>query len=188
MSEIINEILSHTESRMEKTKEVLRRDLAGIRTGRASPAFVKPIKVEYEGMIIPLEQLAMISVPEPRLIVIQPWDKNAIPAIEKAILKSDLGVTPVVDGMVIRLPLPELTEERRRELVKLVNKRVEEARIAVRNIRRDALEEIREKQRNKEISEDEARRAQNQLQKITDKFIEALNKLGKEKEAELMEL
>ena len=185
---MIDETLSDAEQRMGKAIEALRRELATIRTGRASPGLVEHLRVEYYGTSTPLNQLASITVPEARLLAIQPWDKGALSAIEKAIQKSDLGLNPNNDGAIIRLPIPQLTEERRRELVKVVHKKVEDGRVAVRNVRRDAHEMLRDLQREKEISEDEEHRAQEQLQKVTDRFIAQADEVGKEKEQELLEV
>lgn len=182
-----NQVFLDTENRMRKAVEALKKELASIRTGRASPALVEHIRMDYYGVPTPLQQVAGISTPDPRMILIQPWDRSVLSAIEKAILKSDLGLNPVNDGNVIRLPVPPLTEERRRELVKVVRRRVENGRIAVRNIRRDALEELRKAEKNKEISADEDRRGQEQLQKITDAIVAEVDKLGQTKEAELLE-
>ncbi|RLC72626.1 MAG: ribosome recycling factor [Chloroflexi bacterium] len=184
----IPEVLSKAEAKMSKAVEILERELLGLRTGRASPALVENIRADYYGVPTPIKELASIAVPEARLLVIQPWDKNALPAIEKAILKSELGITPSNDGNVIRLVIPQLTEERRRDLVKLVRKRVEEGKVAIRNVRREALEKIRLAEKEKEISEDEARRFQDKLQKLTDGFIEDMDRLGRNKEAEIMEV
>ncbi|MFQ6059126.1 MAG: ribosome recycling factor [Anaerolineae bacterium] len=186
---MIDDILKETEARMKKAVEVLRYDLATIRTGRASPALVERLKVEYYGTETPLNQMASISVPEARLLTIRPWDPNALPFIEKAILKSDLGLTPTNDGKIIRLAIPRLTEERRRELVKLAHRRVEEARIAIRNCRRDALEDLRELEKEKLISEDDFYRARDKrLQELTDRYIEEVNEVGRAKEEEIMEV
>ncbi len=185
---MVSDILLGTEEKMEKAVEVLKKELGAIRTGRANPALVEHIKVDYAGVPTPLLQLAGISVPEPRLIVIQPWDKSIIRNIEKAILSSDLGLNPTNDGNVVRIVIPPLTEERRKELIRLVGKRVEEGKIAIRNLRRDTLNRLREMERNKDISQDEHKRAQEQLQKLTDKFIADAEKLGKEKEKELEEV
>jgi len=184
----IPEVLSKAEAKMSKAVEILERELLGLRTGRASPALVENIRADYYGVPTPIKELASIAVPEARLLVIQPWDKNALPAIEKAILKSELGITPSNDGNLIRLVIPQLTEERRRDLVKLVRKRVEEGKVAIRNVRREALEKIRLAEKEKEISEDEARRFQDKLQKLTDGFIEDMDRLGRNKEAEIMEV
>ena len=184
----IPEVLSKAEVKMSKAVEILERELLGLRTGRASPALVENIRADYYGVPTPIKELASIAVPEARLLVIQPWDKNALPAIEKAILKSELGITPSNDGNVIRLVIPQLTEERRRDLVKLVRKRVEEGKVAIRNVRREALEKIRLAEKEKEISVDESRRFQDKLQKLTDGFIEDVDRLGRNKEAEIMEV
>jgi ribosome recycling factor len=182
-----DDALSTAESKMEKAIEVLRSELATIRTGRASPGLVENVKVDYHGMQMPLNQVAGISTPEARLIVIQPWERQILGNIEKAILKSDLGLNPNNDGNVIRLNIPQLTEERRNQLVKVVRRRIEEGRVSVRNVRREALEKLRQMKDSKEMSEDDQRRAQNRLQQITDGFIDRIDKIAKEKEAELLE-
>lgn len=183
----IKEILATANTKMEKSMEALRRSLASIRTGRASPALLEGIKVDYYGTLTPIAQLATISIPEPRLIIINPWDRTLLSSIEKAIQKSELGLNPINDGNVIRLPIPPLTEERRRELVKIVKRRLEEGKIAIRNIRRDTLEEVKKMEKEKIISQDEARRIAEQIQELTEAFIEDINRLGEEKEAEIME-
>lgn len=185
---MIDEILSEASTKMGKTIEAMRKELAAIRTGRATPAIVDYIKVDYYGVPTPLNQIATISAPEARLLLIQPWDRHALPSIEKALLKSDLGLNPASDGNVIRLSIPQLSEERRRELVKVVRKRAEESRVALRNIRRSALEEFRELERKKEISQDEQKRAQERLQELTDSFIEEVDRVGRDKEAALLEV
>lgn len=174
--------------KMQKALAKLQKDLATIRTGRATPALVESISVDYYGVPTPLTQLAGISVPEAQLLVIQPWDKQSLSSIEKSILKSALGLNPSNDGTVIRVPIPKLTEERRKELVRMVKKRVEEERVVVRNIRREAIEITRTLERNKEVSQDEQRRLQDQVQKLTDKFIGDIDRVGSEKEVELMEV
>lgn len=181
-------VLMEASERMEKAVEALRVDLLSIRTGRASPALVERLKVDYYDSLTPLNQLATISVPEPRLIVIRPWDPNAMSNIEKAILKSDLGLTPINDGRLIRLNVPPLTEERRQELAKIVNRRVEEGRVAIRNIRRDTLEDLRKLEKDKLISEDEFYKAKDDLQEITDEYIEKIDTLGQQKQDEIMEI
>ena len=181
-------ILWDAEEKMQKSVELLRRELANIRTGRATPALVEHIKVEYAGVPTPLNQLAGISVPEARFLVIQPWDRSSIHSIEKAILKSDLGLTPVNDGNVIRLNIPQLTEERRQELVRVVRKRVEEKKIVIRNLRREAMDELKGLEKNKEISQDQHKHAQNKIQKLTDSFIVDAEQVGKDKETELTEV
>lgn len=184
---MISDTLKSTEDKMQKAVEALKKELASLRTGRANPALVEHIRADYSGVPTPLIQIAGISVPEARLIVIQPWDKSSIRSIEKAILSSDLGLTPTSDGNIIRINIPPLTEERRRELIKLVGKRVEEGKIEIRNLRRDALNIFRDLEKSKDISQDEHKRAQEQLQKITDQFIVSAEKLGQDKEAELAE-
>jgi ribosome recycling factor len=185
---MIDDILSETSRKMGKAIDAMKRELATIRAGRATPAIVDHIKVDYYGVPTPLNQIATISVPEARLLLIQPWDRQALSSMEKAILKSDLGLNPSNDGNMIRLRIPQLTEERRRELIRVVRKRVEEGRVALRNVRRSALEEIRELERKKDISQDEQKRAQGRLQELTDSFIEEVDKVGSDKEAELLEV
>ncbi|RLB07857.1 MAG: ribosome recycling factor [Deltaproteobacteria bacterium] len=182
-----DEILAELRDKMKKSINVLKRELSKIRTGRASTALLEDIMIECYGTEMPLKQVASISVPESRLILIQPWDKSIIGNIEKGILKSELGLTPVNDGKVIRVPIPPLSEERRKELVKLVKKVGEEIKVAIRNNRREANEMFKELKNEKEISEDDYRRALNEVQKITDEFIEKVNKLVSEKEKEIME-
>jgi ribosome recycling factor len=183
---MINEVLADAQERMEKAIDSLRTDLMSIRTGRASPALVERITVEYYGMPTPLQQLATISVPEPQQLVIRPFTKGDIPAIEKAISKSDLKLTPTNDGQQIRLLIPPLTEERRRELTKLVSKRGEEARIAIRNIRRDAIHDLREMEKESMISEDDLKRGEERIQEKTDTFIKTVDEVVREKDAEIM--
>ncbi len=185
---MIDDILLDLEERMEKAVAALRSDLMSIRTGRASPALVEKLRVEAYGGVVPLNQVATIAVPEPRLLTIRPWDVSVIGAIEKAILKSDLGLTPNNDGKIIRLSIPPLTDERRRDLAKLVNKRVEEARVAIRNVRRDGLKELGDLEKNKEISEDELFKAKEDLQKLTDDYIKKVDSVGEQKQAEIMEV
>ncbi len=176
------------EEKMKKTVGVYKEELQGIRAGRANPALLDKITIDYYGTLTPLKQLSTITAPEPRLLVIQPWDVNLIPVIEKEILKSDLGLNPSNDGKVIRLPIPMLTEERRKELVKLVKKSSENAKIAIRNTRRECNDIIKKMEKNKELSEDERKMAEDEIQKITDKFIEEIEKLTNKKEEELLEL
>ncbi len=185
---LVREILKDARERMDKAVEALRSDLASIRSGRASPALVERLPVDYYGTPVPLMQLAAITTPEPRVIMIRPFDPNSMAMIEKAIMKSDLGVNPSNDGQVIRIILPPLTEERRRELVRLVHKRVEEARIAVRNIRRDAIADLRDLEKEKMISEDEYHRLVERVEEITKDHIEAINQLGEQKEKEILEV
>jgi ribosome recycling factor len=181
------DILLSADTKMRKAVEVLKHELSTIRTGRAHPGLVEHIMVDYHGTPVPLNQIAGIGIPEARLLVIQPWDKQILPSVEKAILKSDLGLTPNNDGNVIRLAIPQLTEERRSQLVKVVRKRVEDGRVAVRNVRRDAVEGLRKLKENKDMSEDEQKRAMTRLQQLTDKFIEEIDHVAKSKENELME-
>jgi ribosome recycling factor len=185
---MIDEVLAEVRVHMKKTVEVLQDDLLTLRTGRASPALVERLPIEYYGTMTPLNQMASIAVPEPRLLVIRPWDPSALSAIERAILKSDLGLTPANDGKLIRLNIPRLTEERRRDLVKLVSKRVEEARISVRNLRRDALNDLKEFEKEKMISEDDFFMGKEEIQDLTDEFIAKIDDIGKRKEEELMEI
>ena len=181
------EVFGSADAKMRKAVEVLKHELATIRTGRAHPGLVEHIMVDYHGTPVPLNQIAGIGIPEARLLVIQPWDKQVLPNVEKAILKSDLGLTPNNDGNIIRLAIPQLTEERRSQLVKVVRKRVEDGRVAVRNVRRDAVEGLRKLKENKEMSEDEQKRAMTRLQQLTDKFIEEIDRIAKSKETELLE-
>lgn len=185
---MIDDLLKETEARMKKAVEVLQGDLATIRTGRASPALIEKVRVDYYGTPTPLNQLAAISVPEPRLMVVRPYDPTSLAEIERAILKSDLGLTPVNDGKVIRLPIPRLTEERRQELVRVVGRRLEEARVAIRNCRRDALRDLREMEKEKLISEDEHYRAREDMQKLTDNYVERVDEVGRAKETEIKEV
>jgi len=185
---VLKDVMSEARERMEKTVEALHNDLRTIRTGRASPALVERLQVDYYGSPTPLNQLAGISVPEPRLLVIRPWDRNTIGIIEKAILKSDLGLTPGNDGQVIRLGIPQLTEERRRELNRQVARRVEEGRVAIRNIRRDAIDMLRDFEKEKMISEDDLYTGRDQVQELTDDFIKQIDEVGKAKEAEILEV
>ncbi|WP_296255025.1 ribosome recycling factor [uncultured Ezakiella sp.] len=184
----MNEIFKDAEDRMSKSVSVYKDDLAAIRAGRANPALLDRIDVDYYGVMTPIKQLSNISAPEPRLIVIQPFDANVIPEIEKAILASDLGLNPANDGKVVRLAIPQLTEERRKDLTKLVGKSGEEAKVNIRNIRRDLIDGIKKLEKDKEITEDDRKRSETEAQELTDKFIESIDKLTKEKEAELMEI
>ncbi len=185
---MIKDILADAEHRMRSAIQVLHDDLAAIRTGRASPALVEKLPIEYYGTPTPLLQLASIGVPEPRTLMIKPFDATTLKAIEKAIQASDLGLNPNNDGKVIHLNLPPLNEERRRDLVKHVHHRLEEARVAVRNIRRDSHNDMRDFEKEKLISEDELKRGEEDLQKLTDKFVDEIAALGKTKEAEIMEV
>jgi len=185
---MINGIKQEAETKMQKSLEALRRDLASIRTGKANPALLDKVMVDYYGTATPINQLANISAPEARMLVVQPWDKSVVPNVEKAILKSDLGLNPSSDGTVIRLVIPQLTQESRKELVKRVKKKAEEAKVAIRNIRRDANEAMKAAEKNKEISEDENKNAQDDIQKLTDKYIAELEKILENKENEIMEV
>jgi ribosome recycling factor len=185
---VIKDLLKESETRMHAAIQALDDELSGIRTGRATPALVERLPVEYYGAPTPLLQLATISAPEPRSLLIKPFDPASIKNIERAILVSDLGITPNNDGKQIRLNLPLLTEERRRDLVKVVHHRLEECRIAVRNIRRDVHNDMREFEKEKLVSEDDLKRGEEELQKVTDHFIEEINKHGLHKEQEIMEV
>lgn len=181
-----NPLLSETEKNMKKTVEVVSKEFASLRAGRATPSLLDKIMVQYYGTPTPINQLANVSTPEARLLVIQPWDKTVLPEIEKAILKSDLGITPASDGSVIRLAIPQLTQERRTELVKLVKKKAEEGRVAIRNLRRDANDMLKNQQKNGDISEDEQRRLQDEVQKLTDNYIKEIDSQLASKEKEIM--
>jgi ribosome recycling factor len=183
-----HDLLRDTHEHMAKSLEVLRRELATIRTGRANPAIIEHVQVEYYGVPTPLLQLATITSPDPRQLLVQPYDRSSAGAIEKAIRQSELGFNPTNDGAVIRIAIPTLTEERRREMVKLVHKRVEVAKVAIRNVRRDTNEQLRRKRKEREIREDEETRVQEQLQKTTDRMVHEAEVIGQTKEAEIMEV
>ncbi len=185
---MINDVLKETENNMKKATESLKHQLGSIRTGRASPALVEYLQVEAYETTMPLNQLAGISIPESRMIIIQPYDASTIRAIEKAIQHSELGINPNNDGKIIRLALPQLTEERRRELVKQVRSRVEEVKVSIRNHRRDAIEDLRQLENEKIISEDEMHRTQDRIQQLTDRYTKELDQIGAEKEEEVMEV
>lgn len=185
---MIKEVLSDADHRMKAALTVLTEDLSGLRTGRASTALVEKLLVDYYEVPTPLYQLASITIPEPQQIAIRPYDSSTMKIIEKAILASDLGLTPNNDGTNVRLNLPQLTEERRRDLVKVVNKRVEEAKIAVRNVRRSAIDDLREFEKEKMISENERDRGIDKVQELTDKYIKEVDEAGKRKEVEVMEV
>ena len=184
----MHEALSAVEPKMQRAIDAMERDFSGIRTGRASTALVERITVDYYGTQTPLNQVAGISTPDAHLIVIQPWDRSVLSAIEKAITKSDIGLTPNVDGTVVRLNVPPLTEERRRDMVKQVRRRTEEARVEVRNRRREAADVLKKALRDGELSEDEERREFEALQRLTDRFIEAIDARSERKEAEILEV
>ncbi|MBC8590501.1 ribosome recycling factor [Wansuia hejianensis] len=182
------DIHKEAEEKMEKTISVYKEELQSIRAGRANPALLDKISVDYYGQMTPLKQVASISAPEPRLLVIQPWDATLISVIEKEILKSDLGINPSNDGKVVRLQIPQLTEERRKDLSKLVRKSGENAKISIRNIRREGIDGIKKMEKNKELDEDQRKQAEDKMQNITDKFIEEIDSITKNKEDELMEI
>ena len=185
---MIKEAIHDADRRMKSAIQSLKDDLAGVRTGRANPGLVEKLSVDYYGSPVPLIQLATISVPEPRQLLIKPFDAGSIKDIERAIQASSLGLTPMSDGKVIRLNLPALTEERRRDLTKYVNARLEEARIAVRNVRRDAIKDLREFEDEKLISEDDLKNGEDKVQELTDKYVDEIGVLGEEKEKEIMEI
>ncbi len=184
----VKEITKGIEEKMHKSVDALRVDLASLRAGRATPSLLEKVMVEYYGTPTPVTQVASVTVPEPRMIVIQPWEKNLIKAIEKAIMKSDLGLNPNSDGVCIRLNLPQLTEERRKDLVKVVHKKAEDFRVVVRNLRRDANEAIKKAEKAKEITEDEAKKGTDDVQKITDKIMKEIDAVTANKEKEVMEI
>ena len=181
-----DEVLAETKRKMDKVLEAMARDLSRVRTGRASVALLEGIKVTCYGTTMPIAQVASLAAPEPRLLTVQPWDPTVLADIEKAILKSDLGLTPMNDGKIIRLPIPALTTERRKELVKMVKKMEEEAKVALRNVRREANEDLKEMKKEKLLSEDEAHKGQDEVQKITDDFIKKAEAQAAEKEKEIM--
>jgi ribosome recycling factor len=185
---MIADVLDDAEDRMKKSIDALQRELAAIRTGHAHTGLIDHVRVEYYGAATPLNQMATVAAPEARLLTIQPWDRTALGAIEKALQKSDLGLTPSNDGTIIRLAIPPLTEQRRKDLVKVVHTRIEDGRVALRNIRRDSLEKMRRMTQAKEISEDDQHKGQDQLQKLTDRYIGLVEQRGKDKEAELSEV
>ncbi|MBQ9320099.1 MAG: ribosome recycling factor [Acidaminococcaceae bacterium] len=184
----IEEMLASNEDKMKKTISYLREDLAGLRAGRATPALLNKIMVDYYGTPTPVNQVANVAVPEPRMIVITPWEKNMIKAISKAIMTSDLGLNPNTDGSVIRLNLPQLTEDRRKELVKTARKRTEEARVTVRGLRRDIIEGIKKAEKAKQVTEDDSKEGQENAQKLTDKMMKEIDKVIEAKEKEIMEV
>ncbi len=185
---VIKEYMEDAERRMEKTSEALKREFSTLRAGRATPALLDKIQVDYYGAMTPLNQMANISAPESRLLVVQPWDKSTLKTIEKAILASDLGLNPNNDGSIIRISIPQLTEERRKELVKVVKKKDEEAKVAIRNIRRELNNDIKALEKDKTVSEDDAARGLDDAQKLTEKWVKKLDEITKNKEAEIMEV
>lgn len=185
---MLKEILDDAEQRMKAAVEACRRELAALRAGRASPALLDKVRVDYYGSQVPINQVATVTVPEPRLIVVQPWDRGILADIERAILKADLGMTPSNDGKVIRLAVPQLTEERRQDLVKQARRLAEEGRVAIRNIRRDANDSIKDVEKEGEASEDEARRALDDMQKLTDRYIVMIDEMVEAREREILEI
>ncbi|HLC42510.1 MAG TPA: ribosome recycling factor [Methylomirabilota bacterium] len=179
--------LKEVESRMQGAIDVLAREFAGVRTGRATQALLEGVRVDYYGTMTPVPQVATVSVPDPKTLIVQPWDMSLLPAIEKAIMKSDLGLTPANDGKIIRLTLPPLTEERRKQLAKAVRQLAESGRVAIRNVRHEAINKLRTMEKEKKISEDDAKRQQNEIQKMTDRFIQRVDELLKKKEQEILE-
>ncbi|WP_295916875.1 ribosome recycling factor [Anaerovibrio lipolyticus] len=185
---MINDIVSSSEERLNKSIDALKREFGSLRAGRATPSLLDKVMVDYYGTPTPVNQVAKVSVPEARMIMIQPWEKTMLHEIEKAIMKSDLGLSPNSDGTAIRLSIPQLTQERRKELVKTVSKKAEEAKVAIRNIRRDANEHIKKLEKDKEITEDESKKGQEKFQKIVDGFIKTVDTLKEAKEKEIMEV
>jgi ribosome recycling factor len=184
---MVEKVRKETEDRMRKSVEKFRGDLLAVRTGKASPAFLDPVRVDYYGSVMPLSQVASVSAPQPRLLVVQPWDKAAANAILKGIQSADLGLNPSHDGDLIRVPVPPLTEERRHELVKRCKKMAEDLKVSVRNVRRDANEELERREKEKEISEDDLRRGQKEIQKVTDAHIVLIDQALTAKEREILE-
>ena len=185
---MINDILASHEERMKKSLEALKHEFASLRAGRATPSLLDKVMVDYYGSPTPVNQVAKVSVPEPRMIVIQPWEKTILHDIEKAIMKSDLGLSPNSDGNAIRLAIPQLTQERRQELVKTVNKKAEEAKVALRNVRRDGNDAVKKLEKAKEITEDESKKGQESMQKLVDKYVKLVDSSREAKEKEVMEV
>jgi len=185
---MVKDVMNKTKSGMEKSIESLKRDFSRVRTGRASTTLLDDIKVDYYGTPTPLNQVGTLVVPEPRLITIQPWEKKLIPEIEKAILKSDLGLNPVSDGNLVRIAIPPLTEERRKEMVKQIKRMGEDTKVAVRNIRRDSNDALKKLEKDKEISEDDLKRGEKEIQEITDQYVKKTDELVEIKEKEVMEI
>ncbi|MGB9823998.1 MAG: ribosome recycling factor [Candidatus Hydrothermia bacterium] len=184
---MLDKVYKEVEDKMKKTVENFQKEVARLRTGRATPYLLDGIKVDYYGSQVPINQIATIQIPEPSMILIQPWDKSAIGEIERAIKKAGLGLNPQSDGNVLRIPIPPLSEERRQELIKLVRKYAEDARVAIRNVRRDGVEQVKKMEKNKEISEDDSKKAEKHLQELHDKYIDEINKITKNKEKEILE-
>lgn len=185
---MVKEVLSEVRAAMDKAVKSLKKDMTKVRTGRASVSLLDDVRIDYYGVSTPLSQVATLAVPEARLMTVQPWEKNLIPAIEKALHKADLGMTPSSDGVLIRLPIPALTEERRREMVKIIKRMAEDTKISVRNSRRDANENLKMLEKEKEITEDELKRGEKEVQQITDEFISAIETVVQNKEQEVMEV
>ena len=185
---MIKEILKKQEERMQKSLDALKKEFASLRAGRATPALLDKVVVDYYGTPTPVNQVAKVTIPEPRMIVIQPWEKTILHDIEKAIMKSDLGLDPNSDGTAIRLAIPQLTQERRQEIVKTVNKKAEEAKVALRNIRRDGNDSVKKLEKSKEVPEDEAKKGQESMQKLVDKYIKLVDAARAAKEKEVMEV
>ncbi|MBN1958053.1 MAG: ribosome recycling factor [Desulfuromonadales bacterium] len=185
---MVNEVLSEAKKAMEKAVKALKKEMSKVRTGRASTSLLDDVTVEYYGVSTPLSQVATLSTPEARLITVQPWEKNLIPDIEKAIFKADLGLTPSSDGQLIRLPVPALTEERRRDMVKIIKRMAEDAKISVRNARRDANENLKMLEKEKEITEDDLKRSEKDVQQLTDEFVSTIDNVVQNKEQEVMEI
>jgi ribosome recycling factor len=185
---VVNQILADAEERMKKQVEACRRELSGIRSGKASPGLLDTVRVEAYGQAVPIQQVGSVSAPEPRLLVVQPWDKSLVKAIMKAIQQSELGLNPTDDGTVIRIPIPTLTEERRKDMVKLISKLAEEGRVHLRQVRHDVLKDVKAKEHEHEMPEDEAKRLQNEIQKLTDRYVAQVDELLKKKTAEVMEV
>ena len=185
---MINDVINDAKVHMQKAVDATKREFGAVRTGRATPALLERVTVDYYGVQTPVTQVASVTVPDPRLLVVQPWDKTLVKEVERAIMKSELGLTPSTDGAVIRLPIPTLTEERRRELVKVVRKHAEEGRVAIRNIRRDHKDKVEHLEKEGSVSEDDSRRAVDELQKLTDRYIKEIDGLLTAKEKEIMEV
>jgi ribosome recycling factor len=185
---VLNKILGDAEERMKKTVEATRRELASIRSGKASPALLDTVRVEAYGQLVPLQQVGSVSAPEPRLIVVQPWDKSLLKAVSRAIQQSDLGLNPTDDGAVIRVPIPQLTEERRKDLVKVIAKLTEDGRVHIRQVRHDVNNAVKHQQHDHDLAEDDAKRLTSEVQKLTDRYIAMLDEILKKKTAEVMEV
>jgi ribosome recycling factor len=185
---MVKDVVAKTRAAMDKSVEALKKDFTKVRTGRASAALLEDIRIDYYGTPTPLNQIGTLAVPEPRLITIQPWEKKLIPEIEKAILKSDLGLNPASDGQLVRVVIPALTEERRREMVKMIKRMGEEAKIAIRNLRRDANDSLKKMEKSKEISEDDLKRGEKEIQDLTDAYVKKTDEVVAAKEKEVMEI